>query len=141
MVTNDQRKITQHKNATDTALSFTILTRGRNCLPCTSTWVHPRFLVGSLLLICLVFCVVVFGGILVSHLFSFLCCVFRACSNNQHSQIPYLSNKLLLPGDQLHKIISSEAYLSSSWWKLRDFLFQLLVDIVQRQDLHYTPTL
>ena len=29
-----------------------------NCLPFTSTWFHPRFLVGSVLLIFLVFCVV-----------------------------------------------------------------------------------
>jgi hypothetical protein len=31
---------------------------------------------GSVLLISLVFCVVVFGGFRVTHLFSFLCCVF-----------------------------------------------------------------
>ena len=57
-----------------------------------STWVRHRFLVGSVLLILLVFCVVflvgsvlliflvfcvvVFGGVRVTHLFSFLCCVF-----------------------------------------------------------------
>ena len=36
------------------------LIRGKNCLPFTSTWVHPRFLVGSVLLIFFVFCVVYF---------------------------------------------------------------------------------
>ena len=47
-----------------------------------STWVHPRSLVGSVLFICLVFCVAreylgspsVFGGVRLVHLFSFLCC-------------------------------------------------------------------
>jgi hypothetical protein len=34
------------------------------------------FLVGSVLIIFLVFCVVFFGGVCVDHLFSFLCCVF-----------------------------------------------------------------
>jgi hypothetical protein len=34
------------------------------------------FLVGSVLLISLVFYVVVFGGFCVAHLFSFLCCWF-----------------------------------------------------------------
>jgi hypothetical protein len=34
------------------------------------------FLLGSVLLIFLVFCVVFFGGVHVAHLFSFLCCVF-----------------------------------------------------------------
>jgi hypothetical protein len=34
------------------------------------------FLVGSVLLIFLVFCVVVFGGFRVADLLSFLCCVF-----------------------------------------------------------------
>ena len=34
------------------------LIRSRNCLPCASTWVHPQFLVGSMLLIFLVFCFV-----------------------------------------------------------------------------------
>ena len=66
-------------------------TRGRDCLHFTSTCFHHRFLVGSMLLIFLVFCVVfwwgsmfiflvfcvvVFGGVCVAHLFSFLCCVF-----------------------------------------------------------------
>ena len=32
--------------------------RGRNCLTFVRTWVHPRFLVGTLLLIFFVFCVV-----------------------------------------------------------------------------------
>ena len=32
-----------------------------------------------MLLIVLVFCVVVFGGIRVAHRFSFLCCVFLFC--------------------------------------------------------------
>ena len=36
-------------------------------------------LVGSLLLILLVFCVVVFGGVPVAHLISFLCCVSSSC--------------------------------------------------------------
>jgi hypothetical protein len=36
------------------------LIRGKNCLPFTSTWVHPRILVGSVLLIFFVFCVVYF---------------------------------------------------------------------------------
>ena len=47
-----------------------------NYLPFESTWVHGLILVGSVLLIFLVFCVVFFGGVLVAHLFSFLCCVF-----------------------------------------------------------------
>ena len=34
------------------------LIRSRNCLPLTSTWIHPQFLVGSIMLIFLVFCVV-----------------------------------------------------------------------------------
>jgi len=37
---------------------------------------HPLFLVGSVLFIFLVFCVVVFCGFRVAHLFSFLCCGF-----------------------------------------------------------------
>ena len=36
----------------------------------------PPILVGSVLLIFLVFCVVVFGGFRVADLLSFLCCVF-----------------------------------------------------------------
>ena len=43
-----------------------IFIRGRNCLPVASTWIHPRFLVGSVLLMLLVFCVV-------------LCCVVMLC--------------------------------------------------------------
>ena len=34
------------------------MTEHRNCLPFASTWVHPRVLVGSVLLIVLVLCVV-----------------------------------------------------------------------------------
>ena len=52
------------------------LIRSRNCLPFASTWVHPRFLMGSVLFIFLVFCDVFFGEVRVAHLFSFLCCVF-----------------------------------------------------------------
>jgi hypothetical protein len=37
---------------------------------------HMGFLVRSVLLLFLVFCVVFFGGVRVAHLFSFLCCVF-----------------------------------------------------------------
>ena len=37
--------------------------RGRNCIPFTSTWVHPLFLVGPMLPL----------------FFSFLCCVFVFC--------------------------------------------------------------
>lgn len=38
--------------------------RGRNYLPFVSIWVHPWFLVGSLLLIFLVFCIVLYPVIL-----------------------------------------------------------------------------
>jgi hypothetical protein len=34
------------------------LIRSRNCLPFASIWVHPQFLVGSVLFIFIVFCVV-----------------------------------------------------------------------------------
>ena len=46
--------------------------------PCWSSFQFSVlcYLVGSLLVIFLVFCVVVFGGIRVGHLFSFLCLVF-----------------------------------------------------------------
>ena len=37
---------------------------------------HMGFLVRSVFLIFLVFCVVFFGEVRVAHLFSFLCCVF-----------------------------------------------------------------
>ena len=51
------------------------LMKSRNCLLFVNTCVHSWFLVGSVLVIFLVFCVVLFGGIRVGHLFSFLCCV------------------------------------------------------------------
>jgi hypothetical protein len=46
-------------------------------------------------------------------------------------------------GKNKNQIIQNKRHTDSTKnpWKLRDFLSQLLVDIVQRQDLHYTPTL
>ena len=48
----------------------------RKHLAMDSPRVFDGFLMGSVLLIALVFCVVVFGGVRVAHRFSILCCVF-----------------------------------------------------------------
>jgi hypothetical protein len=49
------------------------LIRGRNCLPFASTWVHPRFLEGSVLLIYLAFCVVLCFCVLFVFVLCLLC--------------------------------------------------------------------
>jgi hypothetical protein len=51
------------------------LIRSRNCLPFAGTWVHHSFLVGSVLLIVLVFCIVLLC--VLTFFSSVLCCPLR----------------------------------------------------------------
>ena len=64
------------------------LIRDRNCLPFASSWVHPRCLVESVLLIFLVFCVVLWFFLLCLSSSCILCVQLFQCLWIVHSWLP-----------------------------------------------------